>query len=182
MFRILGSGARKRAYAVGAALLFGAALVGAANGVDDAMAGWLGREITVKSSTFGDDFPVGGKLTFIYDDSEQVVRVCTRQGAAQSKAWRSDLAVPCSVTLTFTRGTRYCTVEEVKAGDSEVLSACHRMRSKEIALRPANAEGTELHDLIVFLVQSERGKPVIAILVDSPSRVTGGGVIIGGPG
>jgi hypothetical protein len=179
MFRKLGWGARKRAYAVGAALLLGATLVGAADGIDNSMAGWLGREITIKSSTIGDDIPVGGKLTFIYDASEQVVRVCTRQAAAQRRPWRSDLAVPCSVTLTFTRGTRYCSVDDVKAGDGEVLSACHRMRSKEIALQPANADGVELHDLIVFLIQGANGKPSIAILVDSPSRVTGGGLAVG---
>lgn len=182
MFTKFGWGARKRAYAVGAALLFGATIVGAANEVDDAIAGWLGREITIKSSTIADDFPIGGKITFIYDDTDQVVRVCTRQGTAQRKPWRSDLAVPCGVTLTFTRGTRYCTVEDVKAGDGEVLSACHRLRSREIALQPETNQGVELHDLIVFPVQSERGKPVIAILVDSPSRVTGGGVVVGGPG
>ena len=84
--------------------------------------------------------------------------------------------------MTFTRGTRYCTVEDVKTGDGEVLSTCHRMRSKEIALQPESAQSVELHDLVVYLVQSEAGKPVIAILVDSPSRVTGGTVIIGGPG
>jgi hypothetical protein len=181
MFRKFGLGAAKRAYAAGAALLLGATLVGAAENVDDAMAGWLGREITVKSSTIGDDFPVGGKLTFIYDESEQVVRVCTRQGATQRKPWRSDLSVPCGVTLSFKRGTRYCTLDDVMAGNGEVLSTCHRMRSKEIALQPANADGVELHDLIVFLVQGERGKPVIAILVDSPSRVTSGGIVVGQP-
>ena len=39
MFRVTGWGARKRAYAVGAALLFGATLVVAANSVDDALSG-----------------------------------------------------------------------------------------------------------------------------------------------
>jgi len=179
MFSNLSRGTKTRAFAVGAALLMGATLVGAANGVDNALAGWLGREITIKSSTIGDDIPVGGKLTFVYDATEQVVRVCTRQAAAQRKPWRSDLAVPCSVTLTFTPGTRYCTVEDVKAGDGEVLSACHRLRSKEIALQPDTADGVELHDLIVFLVQGANGKPSIAILVDSPSRVTTGGIAVG---
>jgi hypothetical protein len=181
MFRKISWGARKRAYAVGAALLFGAGLVGAANGVDDALAGWLGQEITIKTSSHGDDFPIGGKVSFVFDDKEKQVRVCTRQGSDQAKPWRSDLAEPCGVTLTFTKGTRYCTVDDVKTGDAELLSSCHRMRSKEIALQQS-AQGTELHDLIVFLVKSEPGKPVVAILVDSPSRVTGGGVIVGGPG
>lgn len=172
---------KKRAFAVGAALLLGASLASAADSVDNELSGWLGREITVKSSTIADDFPIGGKLTFVFDDAEKVVRVCTRQSTAE-KPWRSELAEPCGVTLTFTRGTRYCTVEEVKAGDAETLATCHRMRSREIALQPAAAKSAELHDLLVFLVKSEVGKPVIAILVDSPSRVTGGGVVVGGPG
>lgn len=179
MFRKIGWGAGKRAIAVGAALLSGATLVGAANSINSALAGWLGREITIESSTIGDDIPVGGKLTFIYDSSDDVVRVCTRASAAQRRPWRSDLAVPCSVTLTFTQGTRYCTVDDVKAGDGEVLSACHRMRSREIALKPSTDDGVELHDLIVFLVEGASGKHSIAILVDSPSRVTGGGIVIG---
>ena len=141
-----------------------------------------GKRSRSRARRHGEDFPIGGKIAFVFDDKEKVVRICTRQGTGQDKPWRSDLAEPCGVTLTFTRGTRYCSVEDVKTGDGEVLSTCHRMRSKEIALQPEAAQGVELHDLVVFLVQSEAGKPVIAILVDSPSRVTGGTVIIGGPG
>ena len=56
------------------------------------------------------------------------------------------------------------------------LSSCHRLRTRDVAMRPAKAKGAvELNDMVVFLVQSENGKPVMAILVDSPSRVTGGG-------
>jgi hypothetical protein len=181
MFSKINRSARKCAYAAGAALLLGATVVGAADSVDSAMAGWLGREITINTSSFADDFPVGGKITFVYDQTDHVVRACTRQAADQGKPWRSDLAVPCDVTLTFTRGTRYCTLEEVKAGNAEVLSTCHRMRSREIALQPSAAAAAELHDVLVFLVQSDAEKPVIAILVDSPSRVTTGGIVVGGP-
>jgi hypothetical protein len=181
MFRQSSFGARKRAMAMGAALLFGATLVLAANSVDDALAGWLGREITIERSSIGDDVPVGGKLTFIYDAADDVVRVCTRQVAAQRKPWRSDLASPCSVALRFTRGTRYCTLEDVKAGNGEVLSSCHRLRSTEVALKSSSAAqgGVELHDFIVFLVQGENSKHAISILVDSPARVTGSGIAEG---
>ena len=175
MFRQLISGARKRGIAAGAALLIGATLAQAAGGVDPALAGWIGREITIHSSSIGDEIPVGGKLTFIYDAGEDVVRVCTRQVPTQRKPWRSDFAVPCSVTLNFTRGTRYCTVEDVKAGNGEVLSTCHRLRSREVALQPSTSAGVELHDVLVFLVQGENSKHVISMLVDTPSRVTGGG-------
>jgi len=180
MFKKLSIRGRWNSYSAAAGLLAFATLTFAqAAGPDVALAGWIGREITIETSTIGDHIPVGGKLTFIYDSTDQVVRVCTRQAATQRKPWRSDLAVPCSVTLTFTRGTRFCSVEDVKAGDGEVLSACHRMRSREIALQPESTDGVELHDLIVFLVQGAGGKHSIAILVDSPSRVTGGGVAVG---
>ncbi|HET9863322.1 MAG TPA: hypothetical protein VFP37_07745 [Steroidobacteraceae bacterium] len=181
MLRKINRSARQCAYAAGAALLLGGTLASAADSVDSAMAGWLGREITIRSSSFADDFPVGGKITFVYDQTGNVVRACTRQTAEQDKPWRSDLAVPCDVTLTFTRGSRYCSLEDVKAGNAEVLATCHRMRSREIALQPNAKEAAELHDVLVFLVQSETDKPVIAILVDSPSRVTNGGIIVGGP-
>jgi hypothetical protein len=46
-------------------------------------------------------------------------------------------------------------------------------------MRPADAKGAvELNDMICFLVQGDRAKHTFAILVDSPSRVTGTGVII----
>ncbi|HEX6396499.1 MAG TPA: hypothetical protein VFZ95_03685 [Steroidobacteraceae bacterium] len=164
---------------MGAALLLGAGIVVAAGGVDDALAGWLGREITIESSSIDDQIPVGGKLTFIYDSSDDVVRVCTRQVTTQRRPWRSDFASPCSVTLVFTRGTRYCSLEDVKAGNGEVLSQCHRMRSREVALTQATSSGLELHDVIVFLHQAPNNKHVISILVDTPARVTGGGIGVG---
>jgi hypothetical protein len=180
MFRKSGFGARERAFAALAALLFGATMVGAANGVDDALAGWLGREITIEKSTIADDIPVGGKLTFIYDASDDVVRVCTRQVTSQRRPWRSDLASPCNVTLRFTRGTRYCTLEDVKAGNAEVLSSCHRLRSREVALKPSSPRGdVELQDLLVFLVEGANNKHVISILVDTPARVTSTGLAEG---
>jgi hypothetical protein len=180
MFRVTGWGARKRAYAVGAALLFGATLVVAANSVDETLSGWLGREITIEKSSVAEDIPVGGKLTFIYDSTDDVVRVCTRQSAGQRKPWRSDFAVPCNVTLTYTRGTRYCTLEDVRTGNAEVLSECHRLRSREVALKPSGPLGAvELHDLLVFLVEGDNGKHVISILVDTPARVTGEGNTVG---
>jgi hypothetical protein len=143
---------------------------------DESLAGWLGREYTVETSTLNDHIPIGGKLTFVFDSDENVVRVCTRTVQGQRGPWRMDFAVPCSVTLTFTRGTRYCTLEDVKAGNAEVLSSCHRLRSRDIAMRPARVKGAvELNDMIAFLVQGESGKHVMSILVDSPARVTEGG-------
>ena len=179
MYRKFGWRADKRGLAVLAALLFGATIAVAGKGIDDALAGWLGKEITINSSSLADQIPVGGKLTLIYDSSDEVVRVCTRQVAVQRKPWRSDLAVPCGVTLTFTRGTRYCTDADVKTGNGEVLSSCHRLRSREVALQPSSATGVELNDMIIFLVQGENGKHAISILVDSPARVTTGGTASG---
>lgn len=93
-----------------------------------------------------------------------------------------DMVPGCSVELTVTKGERYCTVEDVKAGNAEVLSTCHRMRSHDVALLPAPEKGTtERQDVIVFPIQpGNDGLLSIAILVDAPSRVTNGGVIIGG--
>jgi hypothetical protein len=164
-----------------AALACGAALSLAGDATaDEYLTGWLGREFTIETSTINDHIPVGGKLTFVFDADDNVVRVCTRTAAAQRGPWRMDFAVPCSVTLTFTRGTRYCTVEDVKAGNAEVLSSCHRLRSRDIAMRPAKVKGAvELNDMIAFLVEGESGKHVISILVDSPARVTDSGQATG---
>jgi hypothetical protein len=155
-------------------------LLAIAGDMDTAFAGWLGREITITSSPINDQVPVGGKLTFIYDSGDDVVRICTRTVPGQRGPWRMDLAGGCNVALLFTRGTRYCTLEDVKAGDGEVLSSCHRLRSREVALKPSTERGAlELKDMIVFLLPGTSGKNSIAILVDSPSRVTGDGVIVG---
>lgn len=142
---------------------------------DPALSGWLGREITITSSTFNDHVPVGGKLTFVLDNEDSIVRICTRNVTGRSQ-WRMDMAPGCNVALTFTKGTRYCTAEDVRAGDAEVLSACHRLRSRDVAMHPAVQKGAlELHDVIIFLVEGASGKHAISILIDSPSRVTTGG-------
>ncbi len=175
MFRKLRQGVGRRSIAFGATLLAIAAMAVAASEVDDALAGWIGREFTIDSSNINESIPLGGKLTFIYDSDDQVVRVCTRSGPMQRHAWRSDFAAPCSVTLTFTRGQRYCTLDDVKTGNAEILSACHRLRSREVAMKPSSRGAIELQDMLVFLVQVEPGsksKHAISILVDSPARVT----------
>lgn len=150
--------------------------------VNQAYAGWLGREITITSSPVNDQIPVGGKLTFIYDSGDDVVRICTRTVPNQRGPWRMDLAGGCNVSLLFTQGSRYCTIEDVKAGDGEVLSQCHRLRSREVALKPSSSKGAvELKDLLVFLLAKDTGgKHNIAILIDTPARVTDGPVIVGG--
>jgi len=161
-------------------LLIGAALAGAQDAAPDStLAGWLGREYTVESATSTQHMPVGGKLTFIYDASDNVVRICTRSVASQRGEWQMDFAVPCNVTLTYTLGTRYCTIEDVKAGNAEVLSTCHRLRSRDVAMHPSSVKGAiELNDMIAFPVKGADGKLAIAILVDSPARVTDGAVIV----
>jgi len=183
MFRKLRQGVGSRSIAIGAALLVVTTLAVAADGVDDALSGWLGREFTIESSNITDSIPVGGKLTLVFDSDDEVVRVCTRTGPAQRQAWRSDFANPCSVTLVFTRAQRYCTVEDVNTGNAEVLSACHRLRSREVSMKPKTARGAvEIQDMLVFLVQGEPGsksKHAISILVDSPARVTADGQAIG---
>jgi hypothetical protein len=181
MYGKLTIGGRKLGILIAAAFLgFGATVATAQEAApDSALAGWLGKEFTVASSTLNDHMPVGGKLTFVFDAEDNVVRICTRNTARQRSAWNMDLATPCGVTMLFTRGTRYCTIDDVKAGNAEVLSSCHRLRSRDIAMRPPRVKGTvELNDMIAFLVKSDGGKPVMSILVDSPARVTENGVII----
>jgi hypothetical protein len=174
-------GGRKLGILVTAAFLGFGATVATAQEVapDNALAGWLGKEFTVASSTLNDHMPTGGKLTFVFDPEDNVVRICTRNSAKQRAAWNMDFASPCGVTMLFTRGTRYCTIDDVKAGNAEVLSSCHRLRSRDIAMRPSRVKGTvELNDMIAFLVKGDNGKPVMSILVDSPARVTENGIII----
>ncbi|MEO8063424.1 MAG: hypothetical protein ABI821_11830 [Pseudomonadota bacterium] len=167
-----------------ATLTLGAALSFAGDAkVDEILSGWIGKEYTIDTSTINDHIPLGGKLTFIFDSDDNVVRVCTRTASNQRQPWRMDFALPCGVTLTFTRGTRYCSLEDVKAGNAEVLSSCHRLRSRDIAMRPAKAKGAvELNDMIVFFIPSEGGDRVISILVDSPARVTENGSATGKAG
>lgn len=181
MYGKLNIGGKKRGISILAmALLFGATLASAQEAAPDAaMANWLGKEFTVESSTLNDHMPTGGKLTLVFDSEENVVRICTRNVTKQRTPWRMDFATPCGVTLTFTRGTRYCTLDDVKSGNAEVLSSCHRLRSRDIAMRPAKVKGTvELNDMIAFLVQGDLGRPVMSILVDSPARVTDDGTVI----
>ncbi|HEU4778595.1 MAG TPA: hypothetical protein VFS58_01800 [Steroidobacteraceae bacterium] len=181
MFANLSIGGRKLGIlALAAAVLAGASVAAAEDAVPDgALEGWLGREYTVNSSTIDDHMPTGGKLTFIFDASENIVRICTRTVTNQRGSWRMDFASPCAVTMNFTRGTRYCTLDDVKAGNAEVLSSCHRLRSRDVAMRPSRTRGeVELNDMIAFLVQGEQGKHVMSILVDSPARVISNGNVI----
>jgi hypothetical protein len=146
---------------------------------DPTLNGWLGAEFTVQSATIADSMPIGGKLTFVFDGTDNVVRICTRSVGAQRGAWRADFAVPCNVTMTFTRGTRFCTLDDVKTGNAEVLSSCHRLRTRDVAIRPPKVKGTvELNDMLAFLVVGNDGSKSMSILVDSPARVTDDGVIV----
>jgi hypothetical protein len=166
-----------------AALLFMGATAASAQeavAVDPVMSDWLGKEFTIDASTLNDHMPVGGKLTFIFDSDDNVVRVCTRTASTQRNAWKMDFATPCGVTMTFTRGTRFCSEEDVKTGNAEVLSSCHRLRSRDVAMRPAKVKGTvELNDMIAFLVKGADGHKYLSILIDSPARVTEEGTVHG---
>jgi hypothetical protein len=163
-----------------AALLLGAAWAAAqAPSSDNVLAGWVGKEFTVESSTLKDPVPIGGKVTLVLDSANNLVHVCARNTENQSEPWRMDFATPCGVTMTFTRGTRYCTAEDVKTGDAEVLASCHRLRAHGVAMRPAKGKGAvELNDMIAFLVQGDGGKQSMTVVVDSPARLTGEGIII----
>lgn len=153
-----------------------------AGSADTEAAAWLGSEATISSSEQTDHVPMGGKLTLIYDSEDDVYRACARSSSNQRGSWKADWAAPCGVTLNFVRGTRYCTLSDVKAGNAEVLSGCHRLRSREVAMHASTVKGgMELHDMIVFLIQpsSNASKAELAILLDSPSRVTHNGIIHG---
>jgi len=167
-----------------AALLLGSALAAAQEpSPENVLAEWLGKEFTVESSSLNTHVPVGGKLTFVLDSEANLVRVCTRNADKQNEPWRMDFATPCGVAMTFTRGTRYCTADDVKTGDAEALASCHRLRSHDVALRPSTVKGAvELNDLVAFLVQGDDGKKSMTILVDSPARMTdeeNGTIVIG---
>lgn len=164
------------------ALLLGGALAsGQEASSDEVLAGWLGKEFTVESSSRNSQVPIGGKLTFVLDSESNLVRVCTRNSDKQNEPWRMDFATPCGVTMTFTRGTRYCSADDIKTGNAEMLASCHRLRSHDVALRTSTAKGAiELNDLVAFLVQENDGKQSMTILVDSPARMTdeNSGVIV----
>jgi hypothetical protein len=174
------SGRKIGIWMTAAMFVFGAAVAAAQErAADNALSAWLGKEFTVESSTLNEHMPTGGKLTFVFDSEENVVRLCTRNSSKQREPWHMDFATSCGVTLTFTPGTRYCTFDDVKAGNAEVLASCHRLRSRDIAMRPSKVKGAvELNDMIAFLVKGDGGKPVMSILVDSPARVTESGVIV----
>ena len=163
---------------VAATLLLASALAAAQESAPDgALAGWLGKEYTVESST--SLMPKGGKLTFVYDAAENLVRACTRNSREQKNEWSMDFAAPCGVTLVFTRGTRYCTADDVKAGDAEVLASCHRLRARDVAMRPSTDKAAvEQNNVVAFLVKDTDDKPVISILVDSPARLTDDAIIV----
>ena len=165
-----------------AALLFGATWAAAQEpSPDSVLAGWLGKEFTVESTTLKDPVPIGGKVTFVLDPATNLVHVCARNTEKQSEPWRMDFATPCGVAMTFTRGTRYCTNDDIKTGDAEVLASCHRLRAHDVAMRPSKVKGAvELNDMIAFLVQGDGGKQSMTVVVDSPARVTGEGIIIFG--
>ena len=105
MYRNLISGGRTFGISLLASTLLLSAAVATAQEAapDPAMSSWLGMEFTVTSSTLNDHMPTGGKLTFIFDGSDNVVRICTRRVPGQRAAWQMDFTSPCGVTLTFTR-------------------------------------------------------------------------------
>jgi hypothetical protein len=169
-------GKKGKAMALAAGLLASGMLV-AGDAVDPTLSSYLDKEVTI--DTAGVSMPQGGKLKLVYDGEKQVVRVCTRTASDQHGAWSQDLAEGCNVTLNFTRGERYCSLEDVKAGDGEALASCHRLRAKDVATKSGDKGSVELADMIVFLLAPDQGKNAIAILIDSPSRVTDEPVIVG---
>lgn len=140
--------------------------------------GWVGEEFSVESASANQAMPTGGKLTFVFDEKDNTVHVCTRTVSDQKGPWREDFAKSCAVTMTFTAGTHYCSADDVKTGNAETLASCHRLRARDVAMRTPKAKGTvELNDLVAFLVKGADGRKSMQILVDSPSRVTEEGVI-----
>jgi len=165
-----------------AALVFGAGMAVAQEAVPDkVLADWLGTEFTVQSSSVGDRMPLGGKLTFVFDANKNVVHLCTRNADEQNEPWKMDFAKPCGVTMTFTAGTRYCSADDIKTGDAEMLASCHRLRTHDVAMRPSEEKGAvELNDMVAFLVKGKDGKQSMTILVDSPARLTEDGSVVVG--
>lgn len=170
-------GKKGKTLGLAAGLLVSGVLV-AGDSVDAALTAYLDKEITIDTAANG-RMPQGGKLTLKLDAATQEVRVCTEAAPNQQGAWTEDLAAGCKVKLNFTRGERYCSLEDVKAGDGEVLASCHRLRGSDVATKSGAKGAAELGDMIVFLLAPEQGKNAIAILIDSPSRVTDEPVIVG---
>jgi hypothetical protein len=168
-----------RAMAAASALLLGAGFAAIAAESDSLLAPWLGKEITIRVSSQNEHMPQGGKFTLVYDTDDDVVRMCTRSVTAQKARWKMDFAVPCNVALRFVKGERYCSLEDVNAGNAEVLASCHRLRSRDVAMHPAAIKGAvELHDLIVFPLASDGEKrPSVAMMLDSPAHLTHNGII-----
>jgi hypothetical protein len=173
---------RHRSAAGALAVLLGCAISAMAAEPDPLVSPWLGREMRVGTTNMNDHLPLNGRLTFVYDADDDVVRVCTRSIPALRATWRMDLAVPCNVALNFIRGSRYCSRQEVNTGDAEVLATCHRLRSRDVAMHPAaQKDAVELHDMIVFLIKGAEGdRPSAYVLLDSPAHLThaGGGDIV----
>jgi hypothetical protein len=165
---ILGKNGRMLALAAG---LAASAALSAGEGADAALAPVLDKEITIDTATQSTQVPAGGKFSFKLDAKDQSVKLCTRDTPEQKGAWSQDLASGCNVTLTFTKGERYCTLEDVKAGDGEVLASCHRLRAKDVATAAVKG-GSEMGDLLVFILPPAKDANAVAILIDSPSRVT----------
>ncbi|MEZ5474953.1 MAG: hypothetical protein R3E72_08120 [Steroidobacteraceae bacterium] len=168
-----------------AILALGAASTTAlAKDADSVMSPYIGYEITIDESEQEGHVPTGGKLTLIYDSEDDVYRACTRSSSKQKSPWQEDWRTPCGVALNLVKGNRYCSMSDVKAGNAEVLSTCHRLRSRDVAMHPSTVKGgLELHDVMVFLLQPEGKSPRggIAMLLDSPARVTHNGIIHGVP-
>jgi hypothetical protein len=165
-----------------AALLFALQRAAVGAGADPVVTAWIGTEFTITSSALEDHVPPQARITLVFDAREGVYRACTRPGPDQAAGWREDWARPCAVTFQLIKSQRYCTLEEVSAGDGETLSSCHRLRSRDVAMHPGATPGSvELHDTIIFPLQAATGSSSlgIAMLIDSPARMTHGGVIHG---
>lgn len=173
MYERMNSGSKQ----LGAVLLWAASLLAGAawaegKAPDEALSAWLGQELTVATSR-NVHMPTGGKLTFAYDSKSDAIHLCTRTVEGQEGSWKLDLSKPCGVSMTFARGTRYCTAEDVKAGNAEVLATCHRLRSNDVAMRPSETKGAvELNDVAAFLIKDADGTKSMMILIDSPARMT----------
>lgn len=169
------------AAAAGAAILAATTRTAIGQEADSLVQAWLGSEFTILSSSLEDHVPARGKITFVFDAEEGLYRACTRRGAGQATSWKEDWAQACAVTFRLVKAQRYCNLAEIKAGNQETLADCHRLTSSEVAMHASQVPGSvELHQTIVFpLAASAAGKRGIAMLIDSPARLTHNGVIHG---